>query len=90
MELIIDPGFPLFASENFREFRRRLDQARDAQGITRMRLRSIDGFVILETPSSDSCISFPSEWLLRPEFKELLLRDLETFLASIGVLPLEM
>lgn len=93
MELTVDPkSRPLFHAENFGEFWRHINNARDAAGIRGMHLRSIHGFVILETSrggGTNSSISFPTHWFLRSRFKSILLGDLDSFMASMNVFPLE-
>jgi hypothetical protein len=70
----------------FREFCRRVTNTRDETDRWRVRLRHVDGFIILErVPETrdDRRISFPVAWLTSEKYMQSLIPELDAFLFEI-------
>jgi len=70
----------------FREFCRRVINTKDETDRWCVRLRHVDGFIILERipeTRSDRRISFPVMWLMSEKYMQSLLPELEAFLFEI-------
>jgi len=70
----------------FREFCRRVINTKDETDRWCVRLRHVDGFIILERipeTRSDRRISFPVMWLMSEKYMQSLIPELEAFLFEI-------
>jgi hypothetical protein len=70
----------------FREFCRRVTDTKDETDRWCVRLRHVDGFIILERVPETRCdrrISFPVTWLMSEKYMQSLLPELEAFLFDV-------
>ena len=87
MDLLVKDCPPSVLSGTlFREFCRRVASVKDETDRWRVRLRHVDGFIILERLPETRCdrrISFPVVWLTSEKYMQSLIPELDAFLFEI-------